>query len=122
MSGTAPNKIEAIEPRKGFKLAVTWENGGQFVISFTDDIRRGGVFAALRDEKVFAKARIGRRRRSIEWPEPQDENGEPIIDIDADALLHLAEQQKTAGALKRLLAMLHDRAFPDAEARSEKSR
>jgi hypothetical protein len=108
MTDNAMKKIEAIEPRKGYRIAITWEDNGQMILSLAEDIRRGGVFEALRDERLFAKVRIGQRRRSIEWPEPKDENGEPIIGIDADALFQLAGQQKTASSFRRLMTIMQE--------------
>ncbi len=109
MSGTGMKRIEALEARPGFRLAVTWEDHGQQVISFVDDIRKGGVWEALRDETKFAMAHIASRRRSVEWPEPKDADGDPIIEIDADALFRMAERQKVTGFLARLMAFFDDR-------------
>ena len=60
-----------------YSVKLTWANGQETVNHFAHLVGRG-VFAAFSDPKFFAKARVGKRGRSLEWP------GE--LDFCADAL------------------------------------
>jgi hypothetical protein len=94
--------LRAIEPKPGFRLTITWARGAQNTVDFRDTIQRGGVFAALADEKLFTRVRMTADRRKIEWPDPCDEFGEPVIDIDAESLLVMARIQSRDSAMQRL--------------------
>jgi hypothetical protein len=83
--------IASIEPRSGYRLLVTWISGDQSTVDFTDDIRRGGIWAALRDETKF------------EWPEPARSDGSPHIDVDADGLHEMAMRQHEPARLSQLV-------------------
>lgn len=96
----APN-IQAAEPRPGYRLSVTWEDGRKAVVDFSDTIQRGGVFAVLSDEEKFGRVRVNVTRRKIEWPEPT-RWGEPEIDIDSESLMVMASQQQKATLFDRI--------------------
>jgi hypothetical protein len=89
----APRFIRSVEAKPGYKLTITWERGPQTTLDMTEMVQRGGVFEALKNEKVFMEVRLVGNRRKIEWPEPRDEDGEPIIDIDGESLFHIATEQ-----------------------------
>src|SRR6185437_323443 len=93
--------LRSVEAKPGFRLAVTWDRGTQSTIDFTDTIKRGGVFARLDNERFFNAVRMSANRRKIEWPEPRDAFGEPLIDIDAESLLVMARQQTNASLFHR---------------------
>jgi hypothetical protein len=95
--------IASIAPQTGFRLRVTWASGEQSTVDFTDDIGRGGVWAALRDEAAFARARVAYHGHVLEWPEPAGPRGEPRIDIDADGLFEMAARQQAEERSKRLV-------------------
>jgi len=103
MSGTPQRRIKAVEPRPGYRVAVTWDDLSPMVVSFADYVRRGGVFTPLVDENMFAEVRVGERRRTIEWPNPHGDDGEPLIDVDAETLLQMALHQKTESWFHRLV-------------------
>lgn len=86
--------IQRIEPQTGYRLRVTWADGGQDTVDFTADVERGGVWTALRDPASFARARLVRHGKVLEWPEPADTRGNPKIDIDADGLHDMARRQR----------------------------
>jgi hypothetical protein len=88
--------IESIEAQPGYRLLVTWATGGQSTIDFSGDIRRGGIWEALRDEARFAQVRLAFRGRVVEWPEPVRPDGTPRIDVDADGLHAMAARQRAA--------------------------
>lgn len=62
-------------------------------VDLTEMITRGGVFANLRENNNFSKVRIGENNRVLEWPIPKDNNGNPIIEIDAESLFYMASRQ-----------------------------
>jgi hypothetical protein len=95
--------IASIEPRAGYRLLVTWASGDKSTVDFADDIRRGGVWAALRDETKFAQARVAYHGQVLEWPEPAGPDGAPRIDIDADGLHEMALRQLEAARLSLLV-------------------
>jgi hypothetical protein len=101
-----PRFIRSLEAKPGYKLSLAWEGGPQATVDLTDMIQRGGVFEELRNEKLFSQVRISEDRRKIEWPEPQDQDGEPLIDIDAESLHYIATQQRGNILMNRLFSML----------------
>ena len=101
-----PRLIRSVEAKPGYKLAITWERGPQATIDFTDTIQKGGVFAALKSNRLFAKVRIASTRRKIEWPEPTAKFGGPMIDIDSESLFEMASEQRTSSLLHRLWSLI----------------
>ena len=92
-------RIKSVEPWHGHQLVVVWDDGTVRTIDLAADIARGGVFAALRDSKVFDQVRLDPRRRIVQWLNP---DGSTLVDIDADALFVLGEQQHTGSFVQRL--------------------
>ena len=88
--------IDRIEPRPGYRVLVFWKDGGQSLVDFSDDVAHGPIFETLRDERKFARVRLVKKGTVIEWPEPVRNNGDPMIDIDADGLWYMAQAQKAA--------------------------
>lgn len=100
-TAVALKKIAVLETLKGHKLAVTWDDAPKAVIDFTSMIQSRGDLRRLKDDSEFRKARIGERRRSIEWPDAVDELG--MIDIDAETLFDISRQQSNAAFLHRIV-------------------
>jgi hypothetical protein len=122
MSDTTLRRIKSIEPRPGHKLLVTWDDVPPMLVSFADHVRRGRIFSFLQDEAEFAKARIGDRRRTVEWLDPNDQGAGPLIDVDAETLLLMANQQRSEGLFRRLLHLVWNPPHsPDAPPRSQPS-
>ena len=94
MTEIALRRIKSAEARPGFRLAVAWDRGAGVVIDFSDMIKKGGVFAPLADPNKFNAVRVGENRRVVEWPEPKDDLGYPVIEIDAESLIAKAQQQR----------------------------
>jgi hypothetical protein len=94
--------IASIEAQAGYRLLVIWASGDKSIVDFGDDIRRGGIWATLRDEAKFARARLAYHGRVLEWPEPAGPDGSPRIDVDADGLHEMAARQRDASRLSRL--------------------
>jgi hypothetical protein len=70
-------------------------------IDLTQDVARGGAFAPLRDSKIFNRIELDQRRRVVQWLDPND--GSTLVDIDADALFVLSEQQRAGSVIQRVL-------------------
>jgi hypothetical protein len=52
-----------------------------------------GVFTALSDREKFSAVRVGEEGRSVAWPEPTDDLGYPMIEIESSALIYKSQQQ-----------------------------
>jgi len=74
------NRIQSFAIEANRRLRLTYSDGVSVTLDVQPLIDAGGVFAALRDDAVFNRVKIGAGGRSIEWP------GD--IDLCADALLH----------------------------------
>ena len=96
-------KISSIEAQGGFRLAIVWSEGAGAMVDLADAVSQGGVFSPLSDAALFSRVRIGERGRTIEWPEPEDQSGQPMIEIDAEALMAIAKAQKRPVPARRRL-------------------
>jgi len=87
-------RIRAIVPLPDYCLGVALEGKKiGFVVSLAEIIAKGGVFKGIENKHAFEAVRIDGRRRAIFWPRPLTPDGEPMIDIDADALVEMARSQ-----------------------------
>lgn len=102
MSESSLRRIKGIEAKPGYRLLISWFNGPQMSVDLSEMIRKGGTFTPLQNEKEFFRVTIGERNRVIAWPEPRDDQGYPMIEIDADALYVIGSQQKTTTMMQRL--------------------
>jgi hypothetical protein len=94
MSGKALYRIQEVHPLSEFRLGVRLEGKDhEFVVSLLSLIRKGGVFKSLETRGAFEAVKIDGRRRAIFWPKPVTAGGEPLIDIDAEALVEMAKSQ-----------------------------
>jgi len=93
MSGVLIRHIDNVEALPGYRLLVTWHDGQRTIVDFSADIARGGIWATLRDERLFARAQIDETGTVLFWPEPRGRFDEPRIDIDAEGLYALAREQ-----------------------------
>ena len=106
VGATELRRITSVQALPGYRLHVAWQDAPPITISLADDVQKGGIFRTLADEEKFAKVRIADEGYLIEWPEPADDDGRPIVDIDADALFVLGLQQHvqhhTDGLVQRI--------------------
>lgn len=70
-------------------------------VDLTQDVARGGAFTPLRDSKVFNRVELDPRRRVVQWLDPRDDS--ILVDIDADALFVLSQQQQAGNVLQRVM-------------------
>ena len=64
----APWRVADVEALPGFRLRVRFNDGTEGIVELTDFINSAGagVFAALRDERVFREARLV--LGAVTWP------------------------------------------------------
>jgi hypothetical protein len=72
------HRLMQVSTAPGHVLRLTFADGETHDVDLAPLVRRGGVFAGLRDETRFAEARVSERGRAVEWP------GD--VDLCADAL------------------------------------
>src|SRR5262245_54168674 len=82
-------KITQVDVPRYPVVRLTFDDGLAGEVDFSQTIARGGVMSLLRDQTVFASARIGDGGRSLAWG---DVSGEEI-DFCADALRFKVEEQ-----------------------------
>ncbi len=85
------NRVKHIEYKSGYRYLVEFDDGIRAVIDFSEYLRRGPVFAPLRDMHIFRSARI--EGGTIAWP-----NG---ADIAPETLYEKCEQACAGDALQR---------------------
>jgi hypothetical protein len=64
------NDIKQIEYKSGYSFLIVFDDGISAVIDFSDYLRRGPMFAPLRDPAYFRQARI--EGGTIAWPNGAD--------------------------------------------------
>jgi hypothetical protein len=113
-SGTPLPKIHAIKAMSRHRLQVTWDDNKISNFDMSDIIGENNAFSALRDQDLFATARIGERRRTIEWPDPLD-SSKILVDYCADSLRDKAERQGVLQELQKLVRAFRNRLAHSAE-------
>jgi hypothetical protein len=94
MSGKVLPRIRVVIPLPDYCLGISLEGQKRgFIVSLAGMIAKGGVFKGIEDNSTFEAVRIDARRRAMFWPRPLTPEGEPMIDIDADALVEMARSQ-----------------------------
>jgi hypothetical protein len=94
MSGKVLPRIRVVIPLPDHCLGISLEGKKRgFIVSLAGMIAKGGVFKGIEDNNAFEAVRIDGRRRAVFWPRPLTSDGEPMIDIDADALVEMAKSQ-----------------------------
>ncbi len=64
----APWRVAEVEALSGFRLRVRFNDGTEGIVEMSDFINSdaAGVFAALRDERLFRRARVA--LGAVTWP------------------------------------------------------
>jgi len=83
---TEMRRIAAARALPGYRLTITWQDGGNDIVDLTGVVTTVPLFAALRDEATFADVQVVAYGSGIEW-----NNG---LDYSADSLAHFAESQR----------------------------
>ena len=106
MADAPLRRIREVSARPGYRILVTWERGPRTIVDLSAIISKGGVFSDLADASNFNAVRIGAGNRIVEWPIPADDEGYPIVEIDADALFHMFEQQRNSQLASNMNSIL----------------
>src|SRR6266851_1592478 len=87
-------KIDAVEPREGHWLRLTFSDGAIKDVDLGELLARGGVFSAIRDDRdIFEHVRVNAETSTIEWP------GE--VDLDPEVLYGRFEPSSGAKITRR---------------------
>jgi hypothetical protein len=86
MIETPDIRVIATNARPDYGLAITYADGCEITVDLSDVILRGGAFKALQDKRLFSLVKPSPCGDGIEWPEPKDRHGEPLISIDAESI------------------------------------
>jgi len=91
---TNSRRIAAVEAQPGYRLKITWQDGGEAVVDMTGVVHKQAYFASLKDEGAFRQVAVIDYGTGIEWV-----NG---IDYSADSLEAMANEQAamTPGELR----------------------
>lgn len=92
-------RIVAVELLGGYRLRLTYDNGGTAETDLAEDIATGPVFEHLAAPEKFAEVFIGVGGHSLEWP------GD--IGLCADALWFEAHPEDYARFLESIGALAH---------------
>jgi hypothetical protein len=101
VTGQLP-RMRAVRALPAYGLEIQWETGGTTIVDLVETVLAGGVFVFLRDQVNFRRAKLGSRCRTVEWFDPKDP-GAPVVDIDADTLMEMGQDQSFFRRLKRAL-------------------
>jgi hypothetical protein len=93
--------LTAVKALPGFRLRLTYADDQTFDVDMGDLIRKSKALAALKDEKLFKKAKKGFAGRSVDWIEGE-------LDMGSDNLRHLAVEQVGGIGHERIWTWLHE--------------
>jgi len=62
------HSIRRVLPQEDYILRLVYTTGETVTVDFEPILRRGGVFAPLRDAEFFRQVALGQGGRYIEWP------------------------------------------------------
>jgi len=60
--------IRSVQNTEAGRLRLTFSDGTTGVIDLNPMIKRGGVFATLKDPAEFSRYSVGEHGRTIQWP------------------------------------------------------
>jgi hypothetical protein len=107
MDAAALPKIRSLRIRPRHRVEVQLDDNAPMTIDMSDLIVAGTAFGPLKDMDLFSTARIGERRRTIEWPDPINANA-ILVDYCADALVERAKRQQVGLELGKLLQLVRN--------------
>lgn len=93
--------LTAVEALPDYRLRLSYADGQTFEVDLSERIFSSGYLAPLRDETLFAQAKLGFAGRSVDWIEDE-------LDLGTDNLRHLAVEQAGGIGHERIWTWLHD--------------
>lgn len=101
--------LTAVEALPDYRLRLSYADGQTFEVDLSERIFSSGYLAPLRDETLFAQAKLGFAGRSVDWIEDE-------LDLGTDNLRHLAVEQAGGIGHERIWTWLHDTGLTLAQA------
>ena len=93
--------LTAVKPLANFQLRLSYADGQTVEVELSEVIRKSKSLAALKDEKLFKKAKVGFAGRSVDWIEDE-------LDLGSDNLRNIAVEQAGGIGHERIWAWLHE--------------
>jgi hypothetical protein len=93
--------LTAVRALANYRLRLTYADDQTFEVDLGDVMRKSKSLAALKDEKLFKKAKVGFAGRSVDWIEDK-------LDMGSDNLRHLAIEQTGGIGHERIWTWLHE--------------
>ena len=93
--------LTAVEALPDYRLRLSYADGQTFEVDLSERIFSSGYLAPLRDETLFAQAKLGFAGRSVDWIEDE-------LDLGADNLRNLAVEQAGGIGHERIWNWLHE--------------
>ncbi len=93
--------LTAVKALPGYRLRLTYADEQVFEVDLSERIHKSKALGALKDEKLFRKAKKGFAGRSVDWIEDE-------LDMGSDNLRHLAIEQAGGIGHERIWTWLHE--------------
>ena len=93
--------LTAVKALPNYRLRLTYADDQAYEVELGDFIRKSKSLAALKDEKLFLKAKKGFAGRSVDWIEDE-------LDIGSDNLRNMAVEQAGGIGHERIWTWLHE--------------
>jgi hypothetical protein len=93
--------LTAVKALANYRLRLAYADEAAFEVDLGDLIRKSKSLAALKDEKLFKKAKVGFAGRSVDWIEDQ-------LDMGSDNLRNIAVEQAGGIGHERIWTWLHE--------------
>ncbi|MCX7162669.1 MAG: DUF2442 domain-containing protein [Rhodocyclales bacterium] len=93
--------LTAVKALPNYRLRLIYADDQTYEVELGDLIRKSKSFAALKDEKLFIKAKKGFAGRSVDWIEDE-------FDMGSDNLRNMAVEQAGGIGHERIWTWLHE--------------
>jgi hypothetical protein len=93
--------LTAVKALPNYRLRLIYADDQTYEVELGDLIRKSKSFAALKDEKLFLKAKKGFAGRSVDWIEDE-------LDMGSDNLRNMVVEQAGGIGHERIWTWLHE--------------